>query len=84
MPCNISRIEYFRTTIKDRPGEAYKFLSQLALLKINLLAFSATPVSPTDTPTYIFSGKSQIHEKRGFTGRYVSGRPQSCPACPMR
>ena len=54
MACNISRVEYFRTTIIDRPGEAYKFLSQLALLKINLLAFSATPISPTDTQLTIF------------------------------
>src|SRR5210317_1572950 len=54
MACNISRVEYFRTTIQNRPGEAYKFLSQLALLKINLLAFSATPISPTDTQLTIF------------------------------
>ena len=54
MACNISRVEYFRTTIIDRPGEAYKLLSQLALLKINLLAFSATPISTTDTQLTIF------------------------------
>jgi len=54
MACSISRVEYFRTTIIDRPGEAYKLLSQLALLKINLLAFSATPISPTDTQLTIF------------------------------
>jgi len=54
MACNISRVEYFKTTIIDRPGEAYKFLSQLALLRINLLAFTATPVSPTDTQLTIF------------------------------
>ena len=54
MACSISKVEYFRTTIKDRPGEAYKFLSQLALLKINLLAFSATPVNPTDTQLTFF------------------------------
>jgi hypothetical protein len=54
MACNISRVEYFKTTIIDRPGEAYKFLSQLALLRINLLAFTATPISPTDTLLTIF------------------------------
>ena len=54
MACNISRVEYFNTTIKDRPGEAYKFLSQLALLRVNLLAFTATPIGPTDTQLTIF------------------------------
>jgi hypothetical protein len=54
MACNISRVEYFNTTIKDRPGEAYTFLSQLALLRINLLAFTATPVGPADTQLTIF------------------------------
>ena len=54
MACNISRVEYFNTTIKDRPGEAYKFLSQLALLRINLLAFNATPIGPNDTQLTIF------------------------------
>jgi len=54
MACNISRIEYFNTTIIDRPGEAYKFLSQLALLRINLLAFTATPVNPIDTKLTIY------------------------------
>ena len=54
MACSISKVEYFNTTIIDRPGEAYKFLSQLALLKINLLAFTAIPISPTDTELTIY------------------------------
>lgn len=54
MKCRISRVEYFHTTKQNRPGEAYKFLSQLALLKINLLAFTAIPKTPTDTELTIF------------------------------
>jgi len=54
MACSISKVEYFTTTIIDRPGEAYKFLSQLALLKINLLAFTAIPISPADTELTIY------------------------------
>jgi hypothetical protein len=60
MACNISRVEYFHTSIKDRPGEAYKFLSQLALLKINLLAFTATPIGPTVTQLTIFPESPKI------------------------
>ncbi len=54
MACSISRVEYFHTTLKDRPGEAYKFLSQLALLKINILAFTAIPIGPAITQLTIF------------------------------
>jgi len=60
MACNISRVEYFHTTIKDLPGEAYKFLSQLALLKINLLAFTAIPIGPTNTQLTIFPENPKI------------------------
>lgn len=54
MAYKISRVQYFHTTVKDRPGEAYKFLSNLSRLKINLLAFTAVPVGPTLTQLTIF------------------------------
>ncbi len=74
MACNISRIEYFRTTIIDRPGEAYKFLSQLALLKINLLAFSATPVTPTDTQLTFFPENPKFMKNEASrAGMYLEG-----------
>ena len=74
MACNISRIEYFRTTIKDRPGEAYKFLSQLALLKINLLAFSATPISTTDTQLTFFPENPKFMKNEASrAGMYLEG-----------
>ena len=74
MACNISRVEYFRTTIKDRPGEAYKFLSQLALLKIDLLAFSATPISPTDTQLTFFPENPKFMKNEASrAGMYLEG-----------
>ena len=74
MACNISRVEYFRTTIKDRPGEAYKFLSQLALLKINLLAFSATPISTTDTQLTFFPENPKFMKNEASrAGMYMEG-----------
>ncbi len=74
MACNISKVEYFRTTIKNRPGEAYKFLSQLALLKINLLAFSATPVSKTDTQLTFFPENPKIMKNEASrAGMYMEG-----------
>ena len=78
MPCNISKVEYYRTTIENKPGEAYKFLSQLALLKINLLAFSATPVSETDTLLTFFPENPKIMKNEASrAGMYMEG---PCPA----
>ncbi len=74
MASNISRVEYFRTSIKDRPGEAYKFLSQLALLKINLLAFSATPITPTDTQLTFFPENPKFMKNEASrAGMYMEG-----------
>jgi hypothetical protein len=42
----ISRVEYFYCTVQNRPGEAHSLLSSLASTGVNLLAFSAVPVSP--------------------------------------
>jgi len=74
MACNISRIEYFNTNIKDRPGEAYKFLSQLALLRINLLAFTATPISETDTQLTVYPENPKIMKNEASrAGLYLEG-----------
>jgi hypothetical protein len=74
MACNISRVEYFRTTIKNRPGEAYKFLSQLALLKINLLAFSATPITQEETQLTFFPENPKIMKNEASrAGMYMEG-----------
>ena len=74
MACRISRVEYFHTTIKDRPGEAYKFLSQLALLRINLLAFTATPVSQTDTMVTVYPENPKFMKNEASrAGLYLEG-----------
>jgi len=74
MPCNISKVEYFKTTKQNRPGEAYKFLSQLALLKINLLAFSAIPVTPTETELTIFPENPAIMKNEASrAGLFLDG-----------
>jgi hypothetical protein len=42
----INRVDYYQTTVKDRPGEAYAVLTEIAAQDINLLAFSAVPMGP--------------------------------------
>lgn len=54
MPFTIQRVQYFYTTVKDQPGEAYKLLNLLADMGVNQLAFSAVPVGPNSTQLAIF------------------------------
>ena len=49
MGSEIRRVDYFYTMIQDQPGEAYKLLSRLADLGVNLLAFTAVPTGPQHT-----------------------------------
>ncbi|MEJ2502509.1 MAG: hypothetical protein P8177_04195 [Gemmatimonadota bacterium] len=48
------RVDYFYTTVQDRPGEALRFLSTLDDLGVNLLAFTAIPVGLLQTQLTIF------------------------------
>jgi hypothetical protein len=54
MAFNIRRVDYFYTTVKDQPGEAYRLLSQLADMGVNLLALTAVPIGPLHTQLTIF------------------------------
>ena len=54
MPDVIRRVDYFNTTIRDRPGEGYKLLSQLAEMGMNLVAFTAVPVGSANTQLTLF------------------------------
>lgn len=54
MAFNIRRADYFYAAVEDTPGAAYKLLSQLAELGINLLAFTAVPVGPMRTQLTLF------------------------------
>lgn len=54
MTAKIRRVEYFNTTVHDRPGEAYRLLSQLAGEEVVLLAFSAVPSDSEHTQLVLF------------------------------
>ena len=54
MTSRIRSVEYFHATVKDRPGEAYQLLSQLARSGVNLLAFSAVPAGIEHTQLMLF------------------------------
>ena len=54
MASRIRQVEYFHATVKDRPGEAYQLLSQLAGSGVALLAFSAVPAGVEHTQLMLF------------------------------
>jgi hypothetical protein len=54
MAYTIRRAEYFHATVVDQPGEAYRILSALEGLGVDLLAFTAVPVGPARTQLTLF------------------------------
>ena len=60
MANKIRRVDYFYTSIRDLPGEAYKVLSSLEQLGVNLLAFMAAPTGPDYTQLTLFPEDSLI------------------------
>jgi hypothetical protein len=54
MAFTIRRVEYFYSTVKDEPGAAYRILSQLAKLGVNLLAFTGVPIGPSRAQLALF------------------------------
>ena len=60
MAMTVRGVEYFYTTVKDRPGEAYGLLSHLADAGVNLLAFSAIPMDPEHTQLVLFPESASL------------------------
>lgn len=58
MAFQVRRVDYFSTTVRDDPGEAYKLLAMLSRLGISLLAFTAIPIGARHTQLTIFPGDS--------------------------
>jgi prephenate dehydratase len=54
MAFKIRSVDYYYTSVKDEPGAAYRILSQLSGLGVNLLAFTAVPVGPTRAQLALF------------------------------
>ena len=54
MAHTIRRAGYFYINVDDVPGKAYKLLSHLAELGLNMLAFNAVPLGPERTQLTLF------------------------------
>lgn len=74
MAYTIRRVDYFYTTIKDEPGEAYKVLSLLAGLGVNLVAVTAIPFGPMNTQLTIFpEDTAQLRNEAQKAGLKLEG-----------
>ena len=74
MAYKIRRVDYFYTTVKDEPGEAYKVLSLLASLGINLVAVTAVPFGPMNTQLTIFpEDTAQLRNEARKSGLKLEG-----------
>lgn len=74
MPFTIQRVEYYYTTVKDKPGEAYNLLNLLAGMGINQLAFSAIPVGPNSTQLAVFpEDPAKLTSEAKLAGMFLDG-----------
>ncbi|MFZ2897225.1 MAG: hypothetical protein WA004_01305 [Saprospiraceae bacterium] len=70
----IRRVDYYYVTVKDEPGVAYEFLSQLVELGINLLAFTAIPTGPNSSQLTLFPESSMnFQQKAKLAGLHYLG-----------
>ena len=76
MRAQIRRVEYFYTTVKDRPGEAYQSLSMLASANVNLLAFNITPIGPEQTHLVLFPDNVEDLARHAERSGLVLSAPQ--------
>jgi hypothetical protein len=74
MPFTIQRVQYFYTTVKDQPGEAYKLLNTLSGMGVNQLAFSAIPVGPNSTQLAVFpEDPAKLNSEANLAGMILDG-----------
>jgi len=74
MGARVRTVEYFYVMVHDRPGEAYRLLSQLESEQVNLLAFNAIPMGPDHTQLVLFPDNSDLLTKTAArTGLKLTG-----------
>ena len=76
MAYQIRRVDYFKATVKDQPGEAYKLLSLLADLGINLVAINLIPIGPLCTQMTLFPEDSHRLVKAAAGAKLDLAGPQ--------
>ena len=83
MPDTIRRVDYYYTTVSDKPGEAHRVLSALYQAGVNLIGFSGFPHGarraqldfiPEDTAAFAKAAKTAgIKLSKKKTGFWIQG-----------
>ncbi len=74
MTVAIHKVEYYNITVRDQPGEAYRLLSTLHGLGLELHAFTAIPVGPNSTQLTVFPGdRERFAVESGRIGMALDG-----------
>ena len=77
MASKIRCVNYFHATVRDRPGEAYRLLAELARSRVSLLAFSAVPAGIDTTQLMLFpEDPERLIESAASSGMVLTG-PQT-------
>jgi len=71
MSARIFSVDYYYTTVANRPGQGCKFLESLAAGEVNLLAFNAFPVGTENTQLVIYPQNAtwlgELARRQGLT-----------------
>jgi hypothetical protein len=76
MAYTIRRVDYFKATVKDQPGEAYKLLAVLSDLGVNLVAINLIPVGPACTQLTLYPEDSHQLRTAASGARLALEGPQ--------
>jgi len=75
MAFQVHRTSYFYLSVRDRPGEAYRILSQLAEFGVNLVALTGVPVGPEHTQLTVFPEDAAKFKAAAGNARIVADGP---------
>jgi hypothetical protein len=81
MAVHIRRVSYYQASVKDKPGEAYKLLEQLASSGVNLLGFNAIPVGTEFTQLVLFPENEGLLVKTAEQNGIVLSGPEHALLC---
>ena len=70
----IHQVDYYHTTVHDKPGEAYQVLSEISGSGVSLMAFNAVPAGPDRTQLVLFpQNPEKLVRVAANTGIVLSG-----------
>jgi hypothetical protein len=73
MAHELRRVDYFYTSVADRPGAGYQILSLLAEAGVGLLALTAVPTGPNRTQLTLFPERPAELQRLGRSGLELDG-----------